>query len=246
MARKAVQIAINGGRGKPGSWSRLLSAAERRGNITPRHASVARRAVGIGDDGAHDPREMVEAEARFCLELAKYYLDVIGYDLHPVGGARTLREILREYGLEKHPAWSPPRKFDQGWITYWYSGGLIDVAITCPRCKGPVLVEALEVPPPAIYAEPASETWTYGGVSWECPNCQFEFDVNSTNSVGGWDLEIEWSPTEPLDWKGLPPPTPDPREFPTPMPRSMEFCYRELLDFEDEDDEQPIPKGGPS
>ena len=240
ILRKGVQTAISECSHERGDWSRKLNAMSSQGVITRFGEKAARRVVLIGDWAIHVPAGIDRSGAETALQFASYFLKSLGFDVTAYASEGDLRGVPTYLGYVTDGNWKGPNRFDSTdtigcWNQLWYEGGMLDLLFRCLRCGAEILAEDLEVPPPNLVADCQSESFTYGATSTQCPVCCSDYDIEATNSMGGWDVDLrpigEDSPTRPGE----------PTRSMGPVPEPWHYSYRVVLDYGEEPDEVDIP-----
>lgn len=207
----------------PGDWPKQLEQLRASRRTSRLGAESAKRVIGSGNWGLHDLESRRDHyAARETLLHATYFLWTLGYDVSAYIEEAELTRLQYYLGYLMRARWPGSGEFDGEWDTGMFEGGVIDVLFACPTCGAEVLAEALEVPPANFSGDNQSESYTYGSVVTNCMACGAELQVLSTNSFGGWSLDLVHPPRE----------TPAPRTKIAPIVRSLPpkgmFHYRSV------------------
>jgi hypothetical protein len=183
------------------------------------------RVVRLGDQGAHEVKSVTKKEARECWDLTKFILDDLGLDMIDFGEPLQAYRISSRYSLGPVPRWQGPVEFKET-VNGLERGGLLDLLYRCPECRTIVFVEDVQV------SFPDPDGVSDAGQEEVCRKCGLTFDVSVVWEPGGWWAEAEKSGDGGDVTLGRKPP-----HINRPLPAIGSFLYREMVDFQDRENE---------
>jgi hypothetical protein len=190
LFRKAVQLAVSDTEIKGGKFGERLKNLERARRLDSIAVKACNRVSLVGDWGVHTPQGVTSFAAEESLVLCLLSLDSLGYDVSPAGHIADVARVRRYLSELPNLKWEGPAKFDGTWLSGLQYGGTIDVMFGCLKCGAEVYCEDLSVPAPSFMADSQSDSMTYEGTYVDCSFCGEDYEVTSTNSYGGWDVDI--------------------------------------------------------
>lgn len=84
----------------------------------------------------------------------------------------------------------------------------IQVRCNCPQCGNEFISSRIEVPAPNFNADVDRESRRYISEQYDCenPDCDFRFDIEINNGLGGMDIEIEGVERQNISFRSFPNP----------------------------------------
>lgn len=87
----------------------------------------------------------------------------------------------------------------------------IQVRCNCPRCGTEFISDRIEVPAPNVGTDVDRESRRWNSELYDCSNddCDFMFDIEINNGIGGMDIEINGVERRNISFRSFPNPPDD-------------------------------------